>query len=1146
MTDSKIFIGNTPLENTPKEVKGDYVVIDGQEYYKISNYDTMRPFFMTLVSNSDLWLFISSNGGLSAGRNSPETALFPYYSDDKIADGAEITGSKTILKVTKGNKTFLWEPFSDRFQGIYNISRNIYKNRIGNRLIFEESNENLEVLFRYSWTFSEEFGFVKESFVNNQSQGSISIEFLDGVQNLLPYGVNSSLQNQRSTLVDAYKKNELYDKGIGLFSLSSMIIDRAEPSESLKATSVWSAGVNVQKHLLSSIQLSQFRKGLSISNELDVRAERGAYFINGQLNLIAQESSSWYIVCDINQSMIDVSLLKHHLDTPDSLIELLKTDIKHSENALRKLVGLSDGIQVSHDKLSTGRHFSNVLFNIMRGGVFSDQYTIDTSDLTNYLQSSNHNVFDRSADFINNLDQSISYTELVSLAAKQDDLDLQRLCAEYLPLSFSRRHGDPSRPWNTFQINTPNSKSYEGNWRDIFQNWEALAYSFPEFVEGMIIKFLNASTIDGYNPYRITNNGIDWEVIEEDDPWSYIGYWGDHQIVYLLKLMEISEAHFPGKLANILTDNISVYANVPYKIKGYEDILKDPSDTIDFDHELNDRIEEKFLEMGSDGKLVFNEKGDVLRANLTEKLLVTVLTKLYNFIPEAGIWLNTQRPEWNDANNALVGNGVSMVTLYHLRRFLLLGVDIFNQIDNKSIALNKPVAELLDNLYYSYSSRLTVLEGRFSDSARKEMMDDLGKAGEVYRNKAYDGFDGELHCKKTIDIISMFYVALEFVDHSIKFNSRQDGLYHAYNLIEFNDSETSIKRLYPMLEGQVAVLSSKYLDPQQACDVLNSLKKSAIYREDQYSYMLYPDKDLPLFVDRNAIPAEFIKNSKLANALIDKENTSIIEANIEGNYHFNSSFNNANSLSDALNELHYNGLHDLIDEERSDFLNTFEYVFNHQSFTGRSGTFYGYEGLGSIYWHMVSKLLLATQENIFAAVEKNTRKTVFGNLVDHYYEIRAGIGINKSPDIYGAFPTDAYSHTPGNTGVQQPGMTGQVKEDIINRWAELGVIVENGQILFEPTFLRKEEFLTRKGYLKYYNILGEEKSIRLRINSLAFTYCQVPIIYQLSDSPKMEVYFVDGSIEQYKSNVLSKEISSDIFSRSYNIDRIICNQLVLD
>ena len=54
-----------------------------------------------------------------------------------------------------------------------------------------------------------------------------------------------------------------------------------------------------------------------------------------------------------------------------------------------------------------------------------------------------------------------------------------------------------------------------------------------------------------------------------------------------------------------------------------------------------------------------------------EKMLATVMSKIANFIPEGGIWMNTQRPEWNDANNALVGYGVSMVTLYYLRRFII-------------------------------------------------------------------------------------------------------------------------------------------------------------------------------------------------------------------------------------------------------------------------------------------------------------------------------------------------------------------------------------------------------------------------------------------------------------------------------------------
>ena len=61
----------------------------------------------------------------------------------------------------------------------------------------------------------------------------------------------------------------------------------------------------------------------------------------------------------------------------------------------------------------------------------------------------------------------------------------------------------------------------------------------------MISKFLNASTADGYNPYRITSDGIDWETIEPDNPWSFIGYWGDHQVIYLLKLLEISRRSLP-------------------------------------------------------------------------------------------------------------------------------------------------------------------------------------------------------------------------------------------------------------------------------------------------------------------------------------------------------------------------------------------------------------------------------------------------------------------------------------------------------------------------------------------------------------------------------------------------------------------------
>jgi hypothetical protein len=47
-----------------------------------------------------------------------------------------------------------------------------------------------------------------------------------------------------------------------------------------------------------------------------------------------------------------------------------------------------------------------------------------------------------------------------------------------------------------------------------------------------------------------------------------------------------------------------------------------------------------------------------------------LLAKAGSLLPGGGLWLHTQRPEWNDANNALVGNGLSVVTLAHLRRLL--------------------------------------------------------------------------------------------------------------------------------------------------------------------------------------------------------------------------------------------------------------------------------------------------------------------------------------------------------------------------------------------------------------------------------------------------------------------------------------------
>ena len=94
---ANVYIGAEKMHVEAPSVAGCYVELLGETYYRIEHYDQMPPFFMSLVSSSDHWLFISSTGGLTAGRVDAESALFPYETDDKIAAGSEWTGTKTVI-----------------------------------------------------------------------------------------------------------------------------------------------------------------------------------------------------------------------------------------------------------------------------------------------------------------------------------------------------------------------------------------------------------------------------------------------------------------------------------------------------------------------------------------------------------------------------------------------------------------------------------------------------------------------------------------------------------------------------------------------------------------------------------------------------------------------------------------------------------------------------------------------------------------------------------------------------------------------------------------------------------------------------------------------------------------------------------------
>ncbi len=1141
----------TPLssdaaDNKLADVQGQLCTAFGIRCYRISNVHRLPPFFINLVSASDLWMFIASNGALTAGRRDAECALFPYQTVDRIYDSAGQIGPLTLLGVDTPDGEVVWQPFGSDTNHLPQLTRHLYKSIEGDRLWFEEVREDLGLAFCMSWSTADSHGFIRHCTLRRLSGNTVKVRILDGLRNILPADVSLRLQSLSSNLVDAYKTAALQpDSTCAVFALQSQIVDLPKPMQAMHASAVWSTGLPESTIALSDRQIDRFRSGEPLSTEPHTRGVRGAYLISTTVELKPEQTIDWYVVADTNLGHADVVARVNQSRDPDAATKLQEAQAE-ATHQLRQLVAAADGCQTSADTVTAAHHFANVLYNVMRGGTFTADHRLPSADFAEHVAVHNQAAAERHAEFLAGLPAELERSELLARVTALEDPDLTRIASCYLPLSFSRRHGDPSRPWNRFSIRLRNAQggrllAYEGNWRDIFQNWEALCLSYPEFLDAAIAKFLNASTADGYNPYRITQAGIDWEEPDPEDPWASIGYWGDHQVVYLLKLLEWSDRLHPRRLAGTLRPASFSYADVPYRICGYDEMRRDPRNSITFDESYNRAIAERVTAMGADGKLLPAADGSVQHANLTEKLLVLVLVRLTNFIPGGGIWMNTQRPEWNDANNALVGYGVSVVTLNYLRRMLAFTQStLWPMLGEAKVPVAANVARLAESVEATLNRHRDQLGNADLDpSTRREVVDALATAGADYRRELYASGVGTTVEIEAASLRSLFTTALEFVDHSLRANQRPDRLFHAYNLLGFAEDPAalSLRRLPEMLEGQVAALSSGLLSPAEVVALLKAMRNSAIYREDLQTYLLYPDRQLPGFMDRNIIPEAAWASCPLFEDMAAQGDHRLVLRDESGQAHFQANLVDEEALENVLAELSNDPTWTAAAADQAETVRAvYEEVFNHRAFTGRSGGMFGFEGLGCVYWHMVAKLLLAVQENLLTAQAGQSPEVPA--LVEAYYEIRAGLGFNHSPAVFGAFPTDPYSHTPGHAGAQQPGMTGQVKEEILTRLGELGVEFNNGTVGFKPTFLRRQEFHETPSEFAYIDLGGQARTLSLPANALAFTVAGIPIVYQLSDDKSRHVVHGKTSMDAAGTQ-LDVPISEALLKRSGHIDHIV-------
>ena len=119
-------------------------------------------------------------------------------------------------------------------------------------------------------------------------------------------------------------------------------------------------------------------------------------------------------------------------------------------------------------------------------------------------------------------------------------------------------------------------------------------------------------------------------------------------------------------------------------------------------------------------------------------------------------------------------------------------------------------------------------------------------------------------------------------------------------------------------------------------------------------------------------------------------------------------------------------------------------------------------------------------------------------------------------------------------------MTGQVKEEVLARFGELGIRVKAGQVHWQPYLLRACEFIKSSSEFCYLDVNDDWKTLSTPENSIAFTWCQIPIVYTLNEqqSPAIIIQWSDGKRETLDDFIMSESMSRQIFERRGNIDSI--------
>lgn len=831
--------------------------LDKVKRYRIDNYGKQSTFssFLPGISGKmgiPIWCYYVNRGQAvtSFGVDCKDRAIMEFFPAHQAYQNVKVQGFRTFIK-KDGN---YFEPFkTDSSNTSMAIGRNDLK------ITHYDELHQIETCVTYYTLSGEKVGaLVRKVSIKNMSDKECTIEVLDGMPALIPYGV----------------------------SMGSM-------KEMGQTTKAWMQVEDVET------KTPYFRVRVSMEDTASVQGIEGGNFAHA-INDLGEELVTMIdplVVFDYDTGL-DVAVGLRN----ESLVDLVKKK-QVAQNNLPCCFFADKRTVQSGEEICLYELFGQVenkaiLSTCKEKWLRPDYYLEKQLEGNGLIEDICGVIKTKTGDEL--FDEYCKQTYLDNVLRGGYPIQLAENKIFYL---YSRKHGDIERDYNYFRMLPEYYSQGNGNFRDVNQNRRE-DVRFQPFVKDTNIKtFYNLIQIDGYNPlsveqvsYRLelaqvekilrfvpeasklkilkllerkftpgklfmTVEECQWKdkereqefiemVLQEADGETFgsfgEGYWSDHW-TYNLDLVE-EYLHIYPENEKVLLFEDSSYTYFETRVT----LLPRKQRYVKTDQGIRqynylDKVRKKDCK---------NEKlrssygnGEIVTGTLMEKILLLTTLKYATLDPYGmGIEMEGGKPGWYDALNGLPGIfGSSMAETYELARMLKFALKKLGAY-RQSVIVFRELAELMEALE-SFTDQLNKEVDTHKAKDNQPQLNFWNASNdckELYREKTVFGVSGEKRALSNGYLMKILGNWLKVVERGIeKAIAYGDGLcptYFSYEVTKYREEEEEIipeefrvVRMPHFLEGPVRYM--KIVDIEDKKKLLyHKVKESNLYDQKLSMY----------------------------------------------------------------------------------------------------------------------------------------------------------------------------------------------------------------------------------------------------------------------------------------------------------------------